>query len=327
MFKFLVAFIFATNLLQAQGLTKRFMCNKNTEIITGGMIISESQAFYENLKQFNTLLLQMNDIIEIEEINTTKSDTSTASKNVHIIDTAFFIPQLGRYRRVWLYLPESYKTSKNRYPVLYMHDGQNVFEEKTSFSGEWGVDEAIDTLGSEVGELIVVAIDNGGAKRMTEYNPYDHEKFGKGEGDAYVDFIVNTLRPYINKNYRTKRSSKYTYTAGSSMGGLISLHAILKYPNRFGGAGVFSPAFWVAPQIKDDVNKRAKKVKGKIYFFAGQQEGETMVPDMLSVFELFSTRSKAKLTSVIRSEGKHSESTWRNEFPLFYKWLFNYKAE
>jgi predicted alpha/beta superfamily hydrolase len=107
------------------------------------------------------------------------------------------------------------------------------------------------------------------------------------------------------------------------MGGLISLYAILKYPNRFGGAGVFSPAFWLAPQIKDDVLKKGRKVKSKIYFFAGQLESETMVPDMLSVFQLFNSRSKAKLTSVIRSEGRHSESTWRNEFPLFYKWLFN----
>jgi predicted alpha/beta superfamily hydrolase len=319
---FLLFFLFS-NHQKAQHLET---CQKEKHLINyAGIIITESQFAYNNVNQFYTPQGQMIDSLEKETIDTLESITGTASKNVHIIDTAFYMPQLGRYRRIWLYLPESYKTSRKKYPVIYMHDGQNIFDEKTSFSGEWGVDEAIDTLGLEVGEMIVVAIDNGGAKRMTEYNPYDHEKFGKGEGDAYVDFIVNTLRPYINKNYRTKRSAKYTFTAGSSMGGLVSLHAILKYPNRFGGAGVFSPAFWLAPQVKDDVSKKARKVKGKIYFFAGQQEGETMVPDMLSVFELFSSKSKAKLTSVIRSEGKHSEATWRSEFPLFYKWLFNHQ--
>ena len=90
---------------------------------------------------------------------------SSASKNVKIIETAFYIPQLNRYRRIWIYLPESYTSSGKQYPVLYLHDGQNVFEDTTSFSGEWGVDEALDTLGSTVKECIVVAIDNGGDKR------------------------------------------------------------------------------------------------------------------------------------------------------------------
>lgn len=321
MCKLFILFLFTSSLLHAQLPVSSSSIEKE-HLTTNGTIITGSLFAKQDLKISNTLQLNMIDILE-NRTEKIVSDYSTASKNVYIIDTAFYIPQLKRYRRIWLYLPESYRTSKKRYPVLYMHDGQNVFDEKTSFSGEWGVDEAIDTLGNEVGEMIVVAIDNGGSKRMTEYNPYDHEKFGKGEGDAYVDFIVNTLRPYINKHYRTKTSSKYTYTAGSSMGGLISLHAILKYPKRFGAAGVFSPALWVAPHIHNDIDRRARKVKGKVYFFAGQQEGETMVPYMLAAFELFSKKSKAKLTSVIRSEGKHSESTWRHEFPIFYQWLYS----
>ena len=92
-----------------------------------------------------------------------------------------------------------------------MHDGQNVFDAATSFSGEWGVDESLDTLGPEVGESIVVAIDNGGDKRINEYSPYDVEKFGKGEGDLYVDFLVKTLKPFIEKNYRVKKRRKHTF--------------------------------------------------------------------------------------------------------------------
>lgn len=246
---------------------------------------------------------------------------STANNRVKIISTNFFIPQLNRYRRVWVYLPQDYDGSKKKYPVLYMHDGQNVFEDSTSFSGEWGVDEALDTLEKHWGGMIVVAVDNGGSKRMNEYAPYDMPRFGKGEGDKYVDFLVKTLRPYINKQYRTKKCGKHNYIAGSSMGGLISFYALLKYPKKWGGAGIFSPAFWIVPQLKEAVAERGKKVRGKVYFFAGQQESETMVPDMLAVFQSLHRRSKAKIISVIRSEGKHNEATWRREFPLLYQWM------
>lgn len=245
----------------------------------------------------------------------------TASKNVAVIDTAFYMPQLNRYRRIWVYLPASYHHSSKKYPVLYMHDGQNVFDAATSGFGEWGVDEALDTLGPKWGEMIVVAIDNGADKRLNEYAPYDMEKYGKGEGDAYVDFLVNTLRPYINKNYRTKKCRKHNFVAGSSMGGLISFYALLKYPKKFGGAGVFSPAFWINPQLKNISAEKAKKVKGKIYFYAGQLEGDTMVPDMLNVFDQMLQYAKAKMEVVIRAQGRHNEAAWRGAFPQFYKWL------
>jgi predicted alpha/beta superfamily hydrolase len=99
------------------------------------------------------------------------------------------------------------------------------------------------------------------------------------------------------------------------------MYAILKYPKTFGGAGVFSPAFWVGPAIYDDIKKYGEKVKGRIYFYAGKQEGETMVPDMLKAFQSMAKVSKSKMESVIRDEGKHNEPTWRAEFPLFYKWI------
>jgi len=254
---------------------------------------------------------------------------STANKNVRIIDTAFFIPQLNRTRRVWIYLPPSYSASNKKYPVLYMHDGQNVFDDATSFSGEWGVDEAIDTLGLKTRECIVVGIDNGGDKRLNEYCPYDfslngiaaNNKSNVGEGGKYVDFLVKTLKPFIDKKYRTLKDSKNTFTAGSSMGGLISMYAVLKYPNVFGGAGVFSPAFWVGQKIFDDIKAKGKKVNAKIYFYAGDEEGETMVPMTLRAFNEMHKVSKSKMCEVIRAGGKHNEPRWRMEFPLFYEWL------
>jgi len=247
-----------------------------------------------------------------------KPKLSTASKNVHIIDTAFWIPQLKRKRRVWIYVPVAKPLHETRFPVLYMHDGQNVFEDTSSFSGEWGVDEFLDS--SHLRECIVVAIDNGANKRLNEYNPYDHDRFGKGEGDEYVDFIVKTLKPFIDKNYQTQRSR--SYIAGSSMGGLISMYAAMKYPKVFAGAGVFSPAFWTAPKIFEDIKRKSKKIKANIFFYAGKQESDQMVTDILKAFQnLAAKKSKAKIKIVIRDEGKHNEATWRKEFPSGFAWM------
>ena len=243
------------------------------------------------------------------------------SGNVQVLDTAFNIPQLGRKRRIWIYLPKNYQGSKVRYPVLYMHDGQNLFDDATSFSGEWGVDEALDSAKKQ---CIVVGIDNGGLKRMNEYNPYDHERFGKGEGDLYLEFIVRTLKPYIDKKFRTKKDASNTIIAGSSMGGLISLYAVIKYPKVFGKAGVFSPAFWIAPQLKHDIEKKVKPSTHKnlrIYFYGGDQEGTEMVRGMLYFFELMRQKASSKMKVRINAEGKHNEPTWKGEFPAFYEWI------
>lgn len=250
----------------------------------------------------------------------TKPGVSTKSGNVCIIDTAFLIPQLNRTRRIWIYLPPSYCDGSNKkYNVLYMHDGQNLFDESTAFSEEWGIDEFLDT--TLLKHCIVVGIDHGGAKRMNEYNPYDNEKFGNGEGDQYLEFLVNTLKPQIDKHYRTLKKKENTFIAGSSMGGLISMYALLKYPKVFGGAGVFSPSFGVGPEIFDEIKTKGKKSIANIYFYTGKQEGKSMVPDMLKVFEEMAAVSKSNMTSVIRDNGKHDESTWRKEFPIFYSWI------
>lgn len=248
---------------------------------------------------------------------------STASPNVCIIDTAFLIPQLKRIRRIWIYFPEDYCDGTNKkYPVLYMQDGQNVFDEATSYSGEWGVDEFLDSTAEE--KCIVVGVDHGSEKRLNEYNPYDNDRFGKGEGNQYVDFLVHTLKPFIDKNYRTKKGKKNTFIAGSSMGGLISMYAVLKYPKVFGGAGVFSPSFWITEsKIDTKIKSSGGRVNAKIYFYCGKKEGEEMVSPMLKAFEEMAATSKSKMTTVIRDDGKHNELTWRNEFPLFYKWLMS----
>jgi predicted alpha/beta superfamily hydrolase len=247
---------------------------------------------------------------------------STASKNVQIIDTDFLIPQLKRTRRIWIYLPEDYtKDPVKRYPVLYMQDGQNVFDDSTAFAGEWNVDEYLDGL--KEGQCIVVAIDNGGEKRMREYNPYDNKKYGKGEGKKYIDFLVKTLKPFIDKNYRTLTDKEHTLIAGSSMGALISIYAVLQYPKVFGHVGAFSPSFWITDsKIFTDIKRKGQKVSSFIYLYGGKKEGSDMITNILKASEVMPSKSKSKITTVIRDEGEHNERRWRLEFPLFYQAVF-----
>ncbi len=245
----------------------------------------------------------------------------TAGSQVHIMDTVFFIPQLNRTRRIWIYLPEGYANSKKNYPVIYMHDGQNLFDEYTSGFGEWGVDECLDSLiKSGKPACIVVGIDNG-PQRRNEYNPYNFQQFGKGEGDQYLEFLVQTLKPFIDKEYRTMPAKENTIIAGSSMGGLISYYAMLQYPGVFGKAGIFSPAFWTALPIKSFTDSIARKINGKFFFYMGGLEGGSYIKDMQEVQEVLGERSASMIYSVIDPQSSHNEQAWRKWFAEFYNWI------
>lgn len=249
----------------------------------------------------------------------------TASANVKIMDSLFNIPQLDKKRRIWIYLPPSYQKSDRHYPVIYMQDGQNLFDVVTSGFGEWKIDEILDSLYAEGGkECIIVGIDHGGNDRLKEYNPYD-SKYGEGEGKKYTEFLVKTLKPYVDKHYRTKSSAKNTSVAGSSMGGLISMYAIANYPKVFGNAGVFSPAFWIAEQFGSDLKKLKPNLKSnKIYFVAGNLESKNMISDMENIYQIVEPIAKNKNLKLIRKEdGEHKEWFWNREFLDFYKFIVN----
>lgn len=249
----------------------------------------------------------------------------TASENVQIMDEDFFMPQLNRTRRVWLYLPPDYESGTKRYPVIYMHDGQNLFDAYYSFAGEWKVDETLDSLFAE-GDYgaIVVGIDNGGAERFNEYCPWINPQYGGGDGAAYVSFVVNTLKPYIDATYRTLPQPTYTAIAGSSMGGLISSYAIAEYPTTFSKAGVFSPAYWVADSALVHVASRTFSDPMRLYFVASQNESNQMIPDMIEMKDAFVQQGvpAAETNAVNHPDGAHSEWFWAREFPEVYTWLF-----
>jgi predicted alpha/beta superfamily hydrolase len=129
------------------------------------------------------------------------------------------------------------------------------------------------------------------------------------------------LKPFVDTHYRTKKEAAHTFIAGSSMGGLISFYAILEHPKVFGAAGIFSPAFWTAPRLNDEVKSKASFAKGKFYFYAGGAESKTMVSDMQNIIDILRNNSKAQIKVEINNEGRHNETNWRREFPKFYNWI------
>jgi len=257
-----------------------------------------------------------------------QNKVSTAAAEVTVLNEAFVMPGLNRSRQVRLYLPPGYGTSDKSYPVLYMHDGQNVFDNATAYAGEWGVDETLNDLAASGQlELIVVAIDNGAEKRMTELNPADHAEFGKAEGKAYVEFIANTVKPYIDQHYRTLADVEHTGIMGSSMGGLISHYAILQFPQVFSKAGIFSPSYWAAGQQVSWFENQPAAQEARLYFYMGGKEGDSMVPDVERVYQ--AVLSKGHATEQIQyhlvADADHNEAAWRNEFKTAVLWMFKAK--
>jgi predicted alpha/beta superfamily hydrolase len=247
--------------------------------------------------------------------------TSTASAQVKIISDSFFIPQLNVKRRIWIYLPKSYD-GKKKYPVLYMQDGQNLFDATTSGFGEWKIDEYLDQNSKEI---IVVGVDHGGANRLKEYDPYQNKLAGieKPLGKEYANFIATTLKEYIDKTYSTKKDKANTFIAGSSMGALISYYTAIQYPSVYGKVGVFSPAFWInMPALKTAITKITKLTKTDFYFYAGSNESENLVKEVIQIHDATLIKCKnCRLKISIKANGTHNEKSWEIELPNFFSWL------
>jgi len=249
----------------------------------------------------------------------------TAAENVIVMDEDFYMPQFNRYRRIWLYLPPNYDSVEDHFPVLYMHDGQNLFDAATSFAGEWEVDETLNELYSQGKSVpIVVGIDNGGADRIDEYTPWPHPQYGGGDGDIYTQFIVETLKPYIDENYRTLADRENTGVMGSSLGGLISHYIALKHQDIFSKSGIFSPSFWFNDSCYDFAYSTGKQHTMRLYMMGGTNESTTLVQEMEMMEDtLFAAGfSENEFTTKVVAGGEHNEQLWREEFGEAYEWLF-----
>lgn len=247
----------------------------------------------------------------------------TAQPNVHVL-APLHMPGLERERTLRIYLPPSYEHTKRRYAVLYMHDGQNLFDDATSFVGEWGVDEILNDLArTRKLELIVVGIDHGDEKRTTELNPWDNDKFGKGEGRDYLRFVVGIVKPYVDAHYRTLPDRAHTAMMGSSLGGLISHFAMYEYGNVFSRIGIFSPAYWIAPDVREFTRTHVLAPGTRLWFYAGSMEDSEMVANMDTIVAI--VREQRESAPALRVEvtpgAVHNENAWRAEFPHAVEWL------
>ena len=251
---------------------------------------------------------------------------STASKQV----STFILeaPQLNTQKKIWVYLPKDYQNSKKPYSVIYMHDAQNLFDAETSYVGEWKIDEYLDSINSN--ESIIIGIEHGNEKRIDELTPFVNEKYGGGKGDLYLDFIIETLKPYVDLNYRTLTDHDHTIIWGSSLGGLMSLYAVIKYPDTFGKAGIFSPAFWINKnEIFELVKNSDINPNHKFFFLVGSEEGESMeiasemVSDQHDIAKLLIDKGidNRNIMDKVVPNGHHNETLWSTNFAETYQWL------
>lgn len=207
-----------------------------------------------------------------------------------------------------------------------MHDGQNLFDANTSFSGEWRVDKTLNHLARETRfKVIVVGVDHGNNARVNELSPWSHEDYGSAEGDDYLNFLADELRPKINRHFRTLPERQHTCVIGSSMGGLMSHYAVHRRNDVFAKAGILSPSYWFSKEVFKFTSDCPVSSDTKMYFLMGMQESEAMVAGfdrMVQQLEHSSHPQQHLKVKTVADRG-HSESFWAEEFESVIRWLFD----
>jgi predicted alpha/beta superfamily hydrolase len=228
-------------------------------------------------------------------------------------------PQLGNRRDLYAYLPPSHGDGR-RYSVLYMHDGLNLFDEATSNGGEWRVDETLERLAGEGIEVIVIGVPHGPDRR--------HEYAGDG-AEAYLSFLVDTVKPLVEESFDVAARRESRGIAGSSLGGVVSLHGLFAHPDVFGLAGVLSPAFWWNGDRLFELVERTPAPPARIYIDVGDEEDsdEKTRAAYVDGFERMTALLRRKgytdesLRAVLDRGGTHHESVWARRFPEVLRFL------
>lgn len=238
-------------------------------------------------------------------------------------------------RDITVFLPEGYDAdAERRYPVLYMHDGQNLFSaEQAAFGVEWGVDETVELLLADdaIEPLIVVGIDNT-ADRIADYTPTVDSEYGGGDGAAYVAWLVETVKPAIDALFRTRCEAEHTGLMGSSLGGLISLYAALAQPGVFGRVGVVSPSlWWDGERLLGELEAYEGPMPTRLWLDMGTAEGESNGDLTINVARVRAARDRALARGLVLGEdlgyleavgGAHNEAAWRARLPAILRFLF-----
>src|SRR6266550_9239244 len=222
-------------------------------------------------------------------------------------------PQLDNRRDLYVHVPAAPARGDARYPVIYMQDGQNLFDPAMSFAGTWGVDEALAWASRRGLDAIVVGIPNMGPARIAEYDPFVEA------GDRYLDFVTHTVKPLVDGQFPTLPEPSHTGIAGSSMGGLISLYAFFRYPEIFGFVAALSPSLWFADGALLDLVARAPRVPGggRLYLDVGMREGQQTVALGRRLRDLLVAQGYEPgrdFRWMEDKDGVHHESAWGRRF-------------
>lgn len=222
-------------------------------------------------------------------------------------------PELQNYRDIVVALPSSYEATDRHYPLVIMHDGQNLFDPETSFAGAWGMIGILRELARDGVEMVVAAIANTGSFRKYEYSPFRDATHGRGAGDRYLGFVIDQVLPRVESAFRVARGPEGRSIAGSSMGGLVSLYALWKHPDVFGGAAALSPSVWVADEAIIGVVARRPLPPGRLWLDAGTGEGDIMLESVRRLRDALEARglTPGPRFEYVEDEGAtHQEEHW-----------------
>lgn len=240
---------------------------------------------------------------------------------------------LSTSRDIIVYLPPGYEESRIRYPVLYLQDGQNLFDPATAFLGNcWGIRETADRLIEEgrIVPLIIVGIYNTGVRRVSEYTPTRCRRMRKGGKAArYAQMMARELKPFIDQEYRTRKATAHTGVGGSSLGGLVSLTAVLEYPSVFGKAAILSPSVWWDERaILRSVEAFRGRPRTRIWLDMGTAEGDAphvCLEDARLLRDALVGRGWKEGENLIYREmsgASHSEQAWGGRFAEVLEFLY-----
>jgi predicted alpha/beta superfamily hydrolase len=232
-------------------------------------------------------------------------------------------------REILVALPPKYARSERTYPVLYLHDGQNLFDPETSHAGDWGLATRLNRLARKGIEAVVVGIPNRGRFRKYDYNPFRDIAHGGGGGDRYLEFVVEQVKPLIDRSFRVRTEPAHTIMGGSSLGGLISFYALYRHPDVFGVASVQSPALWVANRaIFRFLGQQRTPPRGRVYLDVGTAEGSETVSDVRALRDWLlkaGARDGRDLQYVEEAGGEHTEAAWGSRLEKAFPWLLGRK--
>ncbi len=248
-------------------------------------------------------------------------------------------------RPILVYLPPGYGTPQGSHaahdplPVVYLQDGQNLFDPATSFAGSWHAERAVDRLARLGRPVVAVGIPNAGLGRIHEYSPFRDRRYGGGGGEAYLTWLTERVQPLVERSFRVRRGPESTGIAGASMGGLISLHAWARAPHRFGVVGAMSPSLFFGDEALSRQFERHPLPAGRVYLDIGTLEGRRnrrrktapkspsgamkRLRRLRRAFEGHGFRRGVDLEWIEEPGGRHDEAAWSHRLPGMLEFLFS----